>query len=115
MPISTASVATDRPGRYAKQLASHLSRRVTTSWDDDSGRGWVELGDGRADLTAVDGALDMRIESNDAGDIARFEDVLGRHLVRFGKKDELIVQWTRDDGTPGTSYRNDSDETIGEH
>jgi hypothetical protein len=112
MPISTASVATGRPGRYAKQLAAHLSRRVTTSWDEDSGRGWVELGDGRADLTAVDGALDMRIESND---LDRFEDVLGRHLVRFGKKDELIVQWTRDDGTPGTSYRYDPDEDGNSH
>ncbi len=112
MPISTASVATERPSRYAKQLAAHLSRRLTTSWDEDSGRGSVELGDGRAELTAVDGALDLRIESDD---LDRFEDVLGRHLVRFGKKDELIVQWTRDDGTPGTSYRNDSDETIGEH
>src|ERR1700759_3880664 len=107
MPISTATVATDRPARYAKQLASHLSRRVTTSWDEDAGRGWVELGDGRADLIAVDGALQMRIESND---LDRFEDVLGRHLVRFAKQDELIVQWTRDDGTPGTFYRNDSDE-----
>lgn len=112
MPISTASVATDRPGRYAKQLASHLSRRLTTSWDDASGRGTVELGDGRADLVATDGALELRIESNE---LDRFEDVLGRHLVRFGKKDELVVQWTRDDGTPGTSYRNDTDETIGEH
>jgi len=48
MPISTASVATDRPGRYAKQLASHLSRRLTTAWDDDAGRGSIELGEGRA-------------------------------------------------------------------
>jgi hypothetical protein len=112
MPISTASVATDRPGRYAKQLASHLSRRLTTAWDDGAGRGSIELGEGRAELTARDGALDLRIESND---LARFEDVIGRHLVRFGKKDELVVQWTRDDGTPGTSYRNDSDETVGEH
>ncbi|HEY2298980.1 MAG TPA: DUF2218 domain-containing protein [Jatrophihabitans sp.] len=112
MPISTASVATDRPARYAKQLTSHLSRRLATSWDEDTGRGVVELGDGRAELTAVDGALDMRIDSTD---LSSFEDVIGRHLVRFGKKDELVVQWTREDGTPGTSYRNDADETIGEH
>jgi hypothetical protein len=115
MPFSTASVATDRPARYAKQLTSHLSRRANTSWDEETGRGWVELGDnGRASLIAGDGALEMRIESG-TGDLDRFENVIGRHLVRFGKKDELVVQWTRDDGTPGTSYRNDSDETIGEH
>ena len=72
----------------------------------------VDLDGGRAELTVVDGALDLRIDSSD---LDRFEDVIGRHLVRFGKRDELVVQWTRDDGTPGTSYRNDSDETIGEH
>lgn len=114
MPISTASVATDRPGRYAKQLAAHLSRRLTTSWDEAAGRGWVELGDGRADLVATDGALELRIDCGSA-ELARFEDVLGRHLVRFGTKDELIVEWTRDDGTPGTSYRNHSDDPIGAH
>lgn len=113
MTTSTATVPTDRPGRYAKQLTSHLSRRVETSWDADTGRGWIELGGGRAELTAVDGALEMTIQLADTENLARFEDVIGRHLVRFGTKDELVVQWTRDDGTPGTSYRNDSDETIG--
>jgi hypothetical protein len=113
MTTSTATVATERPGRYAKQLTSHLARRLETSWDGDTGTGWVVLGEGRAELTAAGAALQMNIESPDAEQLARFEDVIGRHLVRFGTKDELIVQWVRDDGTPGTSYRNDTDETIG--
>jgi uncharacterized protein len=107
MATSTASVPTDRPGRYGKQLASHLSRRTESEWDDAAGRGWVALGAGRAELHASEGALDMRIEADDA-ELARFEDVLGRHLVRFGAKDELVVQWVRGDGTPGSSYRNDA-------
>ena len=28
---STARVATDRPARYGKQLASHMSRKITTT------------------------------------------------------------------------------------
>ena len=31
---SVARVPTDRPGRYAKQLVSHMSRRSEGSWDD---------------------------------------------------------------------------------
>ena len=102
-----------RPSRSIRE-ATRVAPVAPThhGWDDDAGRGSIELGEGRAELTARDGALDLRIESND---LARFEDVIGRHLVRFGKKDELVVQWTRDDGTPGTSYRNDSDESVGEH
>jgi uncharacterized protein len=115
MASSTASVSTNRPARYAKQLAAHLSRRLSTEWDDLSGTGWVELDNGRATLTAQDGVLVMRIELVDGDEelLARFENVLGRHLVKFGRKDELVVDWIRADGTPGTSYRNETDELIG--
>ncbi len=34
-----ARVATDRPHRYAKRLASHLGRRSRPTWDEDSGEG----------------------------------------------------------------------------
>lgn len=32
----------------------------------------------------------------DADNLNRLEDVLGRHLVRFGAKDELAVEWHRE-------------------
>ena len=43
-------------------------------------------------------------------DADRLEDVVGRHLVRFGSRDELVVRWTRADGTPGTVQENTSDD-----
>ncbi|WP_374935444.1 DUF2218 domain-containing protein [Streptomyces resistomycificus] len=39
----------------------------------------------------------------------RLEDVVGRHLVRFGAKDELVVEWRRDTGEPGTTQRKAED------
>lgn len=103
MVRSTARVSTDRPHRYAKQLASHLGRRVETSWDEDTGTGSVTFNENRgsAALVAQPGVLvlDLRAE---AGDLDALEDMLGRHLVRFGTKDELTVRWQREDGTPGT-------------
>ena len=30
------------------------------------------------------------------------EDVVGRHLVRFGTRDELVVEWVREGGAFGT-------------
>jgi hypothetical protein len=35
--------------------------------------------------------------------VATYEDVVGRHLVRFGERDELQVQWVRSDGAAGTT------------
>lgn len=107
MPTSHASIATDRPARYAKQLVSHLTRRATGEWNDAEGRGWLDFGGGRAALIAKGAALDIDVEGDD---VERVENVVGRHLVRFGAKDELVVEWTRGDGTAGTTYRKTEDD-----
>jgi hypothetical protein len=104
-PSSTASVHTDRAARYGKQLVSHLGRRATAEWDEQAGTGWIDFGETRAELTAGPEALDIRL-SADPDALARMEDVVGRHLVRFGARDELTVQWVRADGTRGTRQEN---------
>ena len=105
---SSASVATDRPGRYGKQLVSHLSRRLEGSWSEDSASGTIALTDGTATLTSVPDGLELAIDAP-AESLDRWEDVLGRHLVRFGKRDELVVQWQRSDGTRGLEFRNEDE------
>jgi hypothetical protein len=105
MPRSEARVVTDRPHRYAKQLASHLGRRVQTEWSEETGRGSLVFPGGTGTLTAEPGALLLAVES-DADNLERLEDVVGRHLVRFGSKDELLVEWHRDSGEPGLVQRN---------
>ncbi len=107
MATSSAHVATDRPARYAKQLVSHMTRRASGEWDEDAGTGWLQFGAGRATLRAREGALDLRV---DGDDLAQLEDVVGRHLVRFGARDELVVTWQREDGSVGTEQRNDADD-----
>jgi hypothetical protein len=102
--VSTALVVTDRPDRYGKQLASHMSKRITTSWDEAARTGALDFGRGRADLTCVDGGLQL-VLGGGAADLAGLEDAVGRHLVRFGARDELVVTWVHQDGTPGTVQR----------
>lgn len=106
---SAATVATDRPGRYGKQLVSHLTRRAVGEWDDDAGSGFVEFPGGRVTLTSAEGALDLALVAG-TEEVARLEDVVGRHLVRFGTRDELVVRWTRSDGTPGSVQENTAEE-----
>ena len=106
---STARVATDRPARYGKQLAGHMGRKITTTWDDASGSGSLTFNrdgqtTGAAELTSEPGLLILTLHSND-DHLERLEDVIGRHLVRFGSKDELVVSWVRDDGQPGSTQR----------
>lgn len=107
---STASVATDRPGRYGKQLVSHLTRRRNTGeWDEETESGWIEFAGGRVVLTSADGALALVLAAG-PDDVAGLEDVVGRHLVRFGTRDELVVRWTRSGGTLGSFHENSADD-----
>ncbi|MBV9022943.1 MAG: DUF2218 domain-containing protein [Streptomycetaceae bacterium] len=108
MPRSEARVVTDRPHRYAKQLASHLGRRVQTEWSEETGTGRLDFPSGTGTLTAEPGALLLTVES-DAEHLERLEDVVGSHLVRFGAKDELLVEWHRDNGELGLLHRNEAD------
>ncbi|MEU6357142.1 DUF2218 domain-containing protein [Streptomyces sp. NPDC047072] len=109
MPRSEARVTTDRPQRYAKQLASHLGRRSETSWDEESGTGSLLFQNGgKGTLTATEGALLLTLEA-EAEHLDLLEGVIGSHLVRFGTKDELVVEWQRASGEPGTTQRKDAD------
>lgn len=104
MPSSHARVSTDRPARYGKQLASHLGRRIRTEWSEEDGAGRLWFDGGHGTMTAADGALLLDVEG-EPDQLERLEDVVGRHLVRFGSKDELVAEWTRGDGTPGSVQR----------
>ena len=93
---SIATVATQRAPRYGKQLVSHLGRKSVGSWDEAAEAGTLAMGDGAAhvSLTSTPAALVIEVQADDAA-IATYEDVVGRHLERFGEKDELEVEWMR--------------------
>ncbi|MFC8454002.1 DUF2218 domain-containing protein [Kitasatospora sp. NPDC057223] len=106
MPRSEARVTTDRAARYAKQLAAHLGRKVETHWSEETGRGELTFGGGTGTLVAEPEALLLAVEG-DTDHLPGLEDVVGRHLVRFGARDELVVEWQRDNGEAGLVHRNE--------
>lgn len=103
-PTSTAAVATSRPERYAKQLVAHMGRKVPASWDEATRTGRVSFPSAELTLSQDGAGLLLELLA-EPGELDRWEDVVGRHLVRFGTRDELIVSWRRADGTTGTIQR----------
>ena len=104
---STARVSTDRPSRYGKQLASHMGRKITTTWDETSQTGSLTFDregavTGVVELFCHDGVLQLVLEADDEH-LERLEHVVGIHLARFGAKDGLVVSWNHQDGTSGTT------------
>ena len=89
-----AVVATDRPARYIKQLGSHMGRKLGTAELPDGIRLTFNrdgIFRGYGDLREIDGALVMEVRAANDELAAGLADVLGRHLVRFGEREELVV------------------------
>jgi hypothetical protein len=93
VPTSSAHVPTDAAPRYAKQLVAHLGRKVPVEDVDGGRRLAFEFGSGI--VRAGADAVVLEATAADAETLARVEDVLGRHLERFGQRNELVVTWRR--------------------
>jgi uncharacterized protein len=89
---STADVATDAAPRYAKQLASHLGRKAAVEELPDGGY-LLKIGSGEGVLEPRADRLLMRATAPDRESLDTVQDVLGRHLERFGQRNELTVTW----------------------
>jgi hypothetical protein len=89
-----ADVPTDAPARYAKQLVSHLGRKV--EFTTDGARSTAIIAGGTGVIEVGEGVLTLRAEASDDETLDRVQDVLGRHLERFGQRNELTVVWTAD-------------------
>jgi hypothetical protein len=88
---SQAVVATPRAERFAKQLASHLGQQMAVT--SVNGDPQLSFSAGRCLLSPNPEALVLTATAADPDRLSVVEDVISRHLVRFGAKDELTVEW----------------------
>ena len=89
-----AVVATDRPARYIKQLGSHMGRKLGTAELPDGlrltfNRDGIFRGYGDLREPTVPSSWRCAPKSDELA--AGLADVLDRHLVRFGEREELVV------------------------
>lgn len=105
--ISVATVTTERAARYGKQLVSHMAHKITGSWDEEAGSGYLLFDRegpvlGRFDVIAS--ASDLRLELRTEPERAdRLEFIVGIHLARFGARDSLAISWEHTDGSEGST------------
>ena len=92
-----AVVATERPARYVKQLGSHMGRKIDTTELPGGLRLTFNRDRGYGDLLIdeANNALIMEVRAEDEEKATNIAGVLDRHLVRFGERDELVVEFRR--------------------
>jgi catechol 2,3-dioxygenase len=89
---SHADVVTDRPTPYLKQLCKHFRHKLDVTFDDETGT--IPFAFGRCELRAGDGVLHLEAIAATPAELERVENVAGSHLVRFGRRHELTVEWS---------------------
>ena len=92
MQYKQGVMVTDRPERYARQLASHWSARGPATQEDGATVLRWQTGE-VITMRPVEDALEVEVEVPDDADLSSFAAVVGRHLERFGHRDDLEVVW----------------------
>ena len=102
MLLSTAVVTTDASARYGKQLLSHLGHKVRAEPmpNEPAPAGRLIFAYGIGTVLPMPGQLVLRASAADLESLARVQDVLQRHLEKFGARRELVVTWGPVDTTP---------------
>ncbi len=92
---SHADVTIERPQRYAKQLASHISHKVQV--DNFDGGGYLaHIGEGLGHIMPSGSRLTLVAEANDDETLERIQSVLGKHLLQFTPEfPEVMIEWVR--------------------
>lgn len=91
---SYARLNTDKAARYMTQLAKHWSHRFEVSYDDISAL--IPLPLGTCSMLVEPDGLDITIEAADLEGLARLEDVVAEHLLRFAFREPVKrLAWTR--------------------
>jgi hypothetical protein len=91
MLSSRAVVSTEKSERYAKQLASHLGHKIQVDELPNGHR--LTIATGSAELLPGLDSLVLTASAPDEETLTIVQDVVARHLIRFGQKDELVVNW----------------------
>ncbi len=92
-PVEVLVPASGNPARLARQLAA------------------LSFGWGQCTMQASPGILTLRAEADDEGNLRRVQDVVARHLARFGRRDQLTVNWQRPQ-SPGGAGPERQPETL---
>lgn len=95
--ITEATVKTKFGSVYLKKLCRHFARKVPTTVDKTKAR--IEFPFGTSRINVDDDQLHLQIEVKDSSEINCAEQIVADHLIRMAHKENLTVQWVRNDSS----------------
>jgi uncharacterized protein len=79
--------------RYMIQLCKHFRHKLPVACEPGQGR--IEFGSGICSMIAGDSVLTLHANAASEEELARLEQVVERHLVRFAFRDQAALNWNR--------------------
>lgn len=89
---SQATVVIPTPERYLRRLANHFRHRITVDLQPEDAT--LHFPDGTGTLAARGAELVMRIEARGPEALARYQEVVSRHLKQVASKETFEVHWS---------------------
>lgn len=86
-----ALIETTKGSKYLKWVCGHFKIKVPAEFDDTWGK--VQFPFGCCEMHAKPDALLIRVQADDAESFERVKFVVGDHLERFARKDDVRVVW----------------------
>ncbi len=90
---SDAQIPTAQARRYLGQFVKHFAHKLPFALLETNESGEVRFPAGLCLLTADDAALNLALTADDPAEMARLQDVVERHLVRFAFREKLPIAW----------------------
>lgn len=90
---ATGSAPTTSASRYLQQLCKHWSHKAKAEFTPEAGSIQFDSGN-HLQMTALPDSLSLSVSVPDDGDLALFQDVVDRHLVRFAFREHLAITWS---------------------
>lgn len=90
---TSAKLTIDRPERYAKQLAAHISHKAQDSSEAD-GVTTITFGFGGSGTISVNSdSVLLTAQAETQENLETAQNVLGRHLLKFAKLEDKSLDW----------------------
>ncbi|WP_298281364.1 DUF2218 domain-containing protein [Acidocella sp.] len=90
--IAHAVIKTGHARRYLGQFVKHFAHKLETARAETNDHGEVNFPIGQCRLNADDTSLSLTLAAPPA-EMPKLQDVVARHLVRFGFREELAISW----------------------
>lgn len=92
---SFAQISTAEGFSYIRKLCRHFAHKIPVSYTETEGK--AELPGAVCMMHAGPDKLEFTINGDNKEEVLKGEDIIVRHLVKFAFREELVINWERNE------------------